>query len=71
MAPKKKKSNSKTVAVLDSLQWLKDCENMKDPNGDPILHLEYQNEDVLLQTLRQFLVREIMRHTESTVPIVP
>lgn len=48
-------SSSATTTNLDDLQWLRDCDARRDPDGEAFLQLEYQDDDELVILLHEFL----------------
>lgn len=58
-------TNSKEVENLDQLTWLKECEHLRDSQGEPYLQLEYQDDHALMQLLNRF-----MDESSATVEII-
>jgi MYND finger len=62
-------SNSKTMENLDTMDWLRYCENRRDAaTGEPYLQLEYQDDDEMMQYLQRFLETSIA--TKQVVEII-
>ena len=53
---------------LDTMDWLRYCETHRDEDGESVLQLEYQENDIMMQYLERFLEESIA--TKQVVEIV-